>query len=533
MKASVMLLVLAMANVAVAQQERAAAQGQTPVVPATNIVTREVAPTYTDLYCAGFITNQPLQTRGYVAGGWGTPHVVRFSSGDYVYLQGSTFSVGALYSIVRQERDPNLYEPFNGQHAMMRQLGKNYSDVGRVRVISVRDNLAITQVEFNCTDVMEGDAAIPFVERSSPAIRQQVSFDRFAPANGKLTGRIVLIKDFDTMAGTGRKLYLNVGSNQGVKAGDYFRAVRTYSSYRDDEAENLSFKASAYDDMQIPAGVFPYSRLREFPRMSLGEMVVLSVTPTSSTAMVTLALQDIHLGDGVELEDAPAAGEAEPVPSPKPQVAKQAGQDPAAPPQPPVIACSAEPAVVHAGESSTISCETSSGDERPLSISFKTASGRLVQRENSAVLDTRDLPPGPTEVLATVTDDRDLTATARTTVNIDAARAALAPAKLNYVSFKRNSARVDNAGKAVLDGIALRMQRDADSSLVVLGQVEPGETKELAERRAASTAAYLTAEKGIDQKRLQLQNGGEYGDKADLWLVPPGTRLQEADLKQH
>ena len=35
-------------------------------------------------------------------------------------------------------------------------------------------------------------------------------------------------KDFDSVVGTGQKVYLNVGSNQGVKVGDYFRATRNY-----------------------------------------------------------------------------------------------------------------------------------------------------------------------------------------------------------------------------------------------------------------------------------------------------------------
>jgi len=114
---------------------------------------------------------------------------------------------------------------------------------------------------------------------------------------------------------------------------------------------------------------------------------------------------------------------------------------------------------------------------------------------------------------------------------VDPPRAAVAPAKLNVVSFHRNSARVDNSGKAVLDGVALRLERDTDSSLVVLGLIESGENRELAQQRAASAAQYLTKEKGIDEKRLQLRDGGEYGDQAELWMVPPGARLQEADLK--
>jgi len=527
MKRSVVLLMLAMAT-AVAAQQGQAPPASAPQTKLSNIVARQQAPTYSDVYCAGFITNQPLQKVGYVAGGWGTPHEVRFVDREYVYLEGSGFSVGAQYSIVRQERDPNRYETFRGQAALLRHVGRAYSDIGRVRVVEVRGNMAITQVEFNCTDIMEGDATIPFAERPTPALRAKINFDRFALPNGKLTGRIMLAKDFDDLLGTGRKVYLNVGANQGVKVGDYFRAVRTYDSYRNDEVDNLSFKASYFDDRQVPAGMFPYSRLRDLPRISLGEMIVLSVTPTSSTAMITLSLEDIHLGDGVELEEAPPeTGVAEPVASPLPQ---EAAQTLAAPP-PPVIACTAEPPAVRAGQTSTIACEASSADHRPLAFSFSAADGRLVQRGNTAVLDTRDVAAGAVEVLATVSDDRDLTATARTTVNVGAPRAALGPTKLNLVSFKRNSARLDNSGKAVLDGVALRLERDTDSSLVVLGLVEAGENKDLAQQRAASAAEYLAKQKGIDEKRLQLQNGGEYGNQAELWMVPPGTRLEAADLK--
>jgi outer membrane protein OmpA-like peptidoglycan-associated protein len=83
----------------------------------------------------------------------------------------------------------------------------------------------------------------------------------------------------------------------------------------------------------------------------------------------------------------------------------------------------------------------------------------------------------------------------------------------------------------VLDDVALRMQRDSGSSVVVLGLVDSGESQGLAERRAAHAADYLSKSKGIDMKRLQLRDGGEYGNKAELWVVPPGTQLQEADLK--
>jgi outer membrane protein OmpA-like peptidoglycan-associated protein len=540
MKRSVLLLALAVATAAAAQQPQDA-QSNVPEVKKTNIsasiTARQQAPSYSDVYCAGFISNQPLHKVGYVAGGWDTPHQVRYTDREYVYLEGSGFSVGGQYSIARELRDPNRYEDFSGQFSMLRQVGKPYADVGRVRVIAIEKNIAISQVEFNCGDIMNGDAAIAFAERQIPALRGKIKFDRFAPPNGKLTGKIVMTKDFDSMAGMGRKVYLNVGANQGVKSGDYFRAVRTYDSYSRAVIDNLSFAADYYDDSQVPEGSFPYSRLHQLPRISLGEMVVLGVTPTSSTAMITLSLQDIHVGDGVELEEVPAeASSAEPVvqqvaSSLPEQAPVQTEQAPAAAPKAPVVACLAEPAAVHAGESSTISCEASSPDNRPLSFSFNSPNAPLVQRGNTAVLDTKDLAAGPVQVMATVSDDRDMIATSTTTVNVAAARASLAPAKLNYISFKRNTARLDNAGKAVLDGVALRLERDSDNSLVVVGLTDSGESKALAQKRAANAAEYLTKDKGIDQKRVQIQDGGEYGNKAEFWMVPPGSKLQEADLK--
>ena len=45
-------------------------------------------------------------------------------------------------------------------------------------------------------------------------------------------------------------MYLNVGANQGVKPGDYFRAVRTYEADLHDPVDSLSFKASISEDTQ-------------------------------------------------------------------------------------------------------------------------------------------------------------------------------------------------------------------------------------------------------------------------------------------
>ena len=82
------------------------------------------------------------------------------------------------------------------------------------------------------------------MERPALPAHPPLRFDRLAPPNGKLSGRIVLAKDFDAELGTGMKVYMNLGTNQGVKVGDYFRAVRSYEADLHNPVDSLSFKAS-------------------------------------------------------------------------------------------------------------------------------------------------------------------------------------------------------------------------------------------------------------------------------------------------
>jgi outer membrane protein OmpA-like peptidoglycan-associated protein len=465
-----------------------------------------------DVYCSGFITNQLLPKTNYVAGGWETPHATRFADRDYVYLDGGGFQEGALYSVHRMVSDPNRWPAFTGQKQAIAAVGEMYADVGRVQIVGVRGNIGIAQVIFSCDALTPGDVAVPFQERSAPALRPASgpNWNRFAQPNGLLMGRIVGAKDFDSQVGTGHKVYLNVGSNQGVKVGDYFRAVRDYRIASMNDVDALSYKASVADDTQKNPPVFPKTRLGDLPRRSLGEMVVLNTSPTSSTAMLTFALEGIEVGDMVEM--------MEPLPPPPPPVMN-----------PPTAACTANPATVVVGERSTISCEASSPDERPLSISQSASAGNLMARDDGAVLDTQGVSPGTITVTCTATDDRNLSGSGSCSVNVEATPAAPEAAKTNECAFKRNSARVDNACKAMLDDLALRLQGDPQSTASIIGFADAGErgAEALAARRAENTRTYLTRDKGIDATRVQVKSNSEGGAKADLWQIPAGAAMPQ------
>lgn len=274
---------------------------------------RVQTPTAADLYCAGFVSKSLVANANFVAGGLQTPNTTKFVNGDLVYLQGGGYQVGQQYTIVRELRDPNRYELFKGQHALMKTAGQPYSEVARVRVVDTRNKMAIANVEFSCDPIVPGDIAIPFVEKQPITFHTPVRFDRFLPASNKTAGRIVMAKDFDSELGTGMKVYMNVGSAQGVKIGDYFRAVRTYGADLKDPVDSLSFKASTTEDTQkdppliepnmLDRGHGPRIHVEDMPRRAVGEVVVLSTTQTTSTGMIVFALEDVHVGDDVELDE--------------------------------------------------------------------------------------------------------------------------------------------------------------------------------------------------------------------------------------
>jgi hypothetical protein len=274
-----------------------------PVIDAR--ITQTLHPlSYSDLYCAGYVA-QPSKVERFVAGGLGAPHQSRFLAGNYIFLKGNGFHPGSRVSIVRQFNDPNRFYPFPAE----RRIGgasQLYADVAYAVVIEQRPTgMAVAQVEFACDEIVVGDQIVPFVARTLPAYRASSSLERFPADAARVGGRIVAARDFEQYLGSGRKVYLDLGSEQGLKTGDYFRVLRGYERRELDVADKDMHRARAADDTQkLPLEV-PADRLADLPRRVIGELIVLTTQPRSATAMVTFALEDIHVGDRVELEPGP------------------------------------------------------------------------------------------------------------------------------------------------------------------------------------------------------------------------------------
>jgi len=273
---------------------------------------RVQTPTYADLYCAGFISKQILPDANFIAGGLQTPTTTKFTRGDLIYLHGTGYTAGAEYEIVRALRDINEYEMYPGQKKLLKETGQPYEEVGRVKIVDTRSKSAIGQIEYSCDGINPGDTAIPFAEKQPVTFHSPIRFDRFLPSSSKTSGRIVMGKDFDSELGTGQKVYINVGSNQGVKIGDFYRAVRSYEADLNDPVDSLSFKAAIAEDTQkktpsvdpamFTKGNGPVIHVRDLPRRAVGEIVIIGVTNTTATGMIVFAFEDVHAGDGVEAD---------------------------------------------------------------------------------------------------------------------------------------------------------------------------------------------------------------------------------------
>jgi len=274
-------------------------------------IQRLQTPTNADVYCAGFISKAVAKDK-YVTGGLESPHATRFVNGEAVYLNGKGYEAGQEYTIVRELRDINEYELFPGQAAALKAAGQPYAELARVKVIDTRHRSAIARVEFSCDPIVPGDFAIPFVEKQMTGFHPPMRFDRFAPPNGQVSGRVLMAKDFDSELGTGAKLYMNIGSSQGLKVGDYLRAVRTYVADQRDPVDSLSFEATTNEDTQkkqvdidpnwLTKTGGPLVHVADMPRRAVAEIVVVGTTPSTSTGMVVFAMEPLLVGDSVELD---------------------------------------------------------------------------------------------------------------------------------------------------------------------------------------------------------------------------------------
>ena len=265
-----------------------------------------------DIYCSGEVTTEAIPHDTYVITGEQSDTRITFDEGDYVYVnKGSNqgVKVGDVFSAVRAVKDPFGIEWTKWEFAILKKMGTVWEDEGRVKVIIVRPDTSIGQVEHSCDYVQRGDILVPFTERPAPPLKSEAGFDRFAPANGKPLAMVITGKKFQQQVGNNDIIYVNLGNSQGVKIGDYFRIFRYQGTQHETDYQTPRYAFDLEDGMAVPdVGIYGFGSVPKkwnwsnVPREDVGEGIVLRTGPNSATVLITFCLRPVYPGDYVEIE---------------------------------------------------------------------------------------------------------------------------------------------------------------------------------------------------------------------------------------
>ncbi len=209
--------------------------------------------------------------------------------------------------------------------------------------------------------------------------------------------------------------------------------------------------------------------------------------------------------------------------------------------EPPTVSCSANPTSIQTDGTSTITATGVSPQNRPLTYSYTASAGTVSGSGSSATYSAAGAPSGSSTITCTVTDDKGQTATANTSVNIEAPVVA-APkisslCSLSFDKDKKRPTRVDNEAKACLDDIALTLQQQSDAKAAIVGnstadeKMPPKHMKKHATmvddaaQRAVNAKDYLVTEKGIDASRISTYTGSDSSQTAQDYLIPAGANF--------
>lgn len=284
----------------------------------------------TDLYCAGYVQYAPAPLSPEIVGGEQEQEQRVYVEGDFVFINAGSeqgVRIGQEYQIVRPRG--RMSSKFTTKKGW---LGVYMLELGQLRVINVKERVSVAVITNSCETILLGDLLREPNNRVAPQERPEVVLDRFADPTGKQRGRIIMARDLREAVTKNQIVYIDLGAEDNVKAGDYLTVYRPAGtgnlvSVENEEiaiARSSGFGSERYSggkfssqsqrtkDYSNTKGVFfkdePQttrelkSRRPPVPRKIVGEMVILNVQTRTATAIITRVAQEIHTGDFVELQ---------------------------------------------------------------------------------------------------------------------------------------------------------------------------------------------------------------------------------------
>jgi hypothetical protein len=206
--------------------------------------------------------------------------------------------------------------------------------------------------------------------------------------------------------------------------------------------------------------------------------------------------------------------------------------------EPPTISCTANPATIPPGATSTITSTATSPQNRPLTYSYTATTGTITGNGPTAEYNSAGSPTGAVGITCDATDDKGQLASSQTSVTIEPPVEPAPPqvqklCSITFTTDKKRPRRVDNEAKACLDEVALDLKQQADAKAVIVGEETSAEKREaeaskgkisdFAAQRAVNAKNYLVTDQGIDPSRITPVTGATPGKTVENYLVPPGA----------
>ena len=200
--------------------------------------------------------------------------------------------------------------------------------------------------------------------------------------------------------------------------------------------------------------------------------------------------------------------------------------------EPPTLSCSANPTDLKPGDSSTITAQGVSPQNRPLTYSYQASGGTISGSGTTATYSSTGASTGPVQITCSVSDDKGHTATASTSVNIQApppppppepSPELVARLRLHSVFFptalpteKHPEGGLVESQQATLTALATDFKSyltfKPDARITLTGHADPRGTPEfnqkLSERRVARAKAFLV-EQGVPEANIDTQAVGD------------------------
>jgi hypothetical protein len=320
-----LIVALAMTATVAAQQRDTTTKkvGRSTVLPMAEAYTDLPVAGDNTLYCAGFIQKAPVSTNTEIVGADNEKDQHVFFQGDSLYINSgssSGVSEGDMFAVIRPRGRVHTKWTNKGN------LGFYVQEVGAVEVKRVMRDVSVVEVTTSCSTLLLGDLLQPIPQRTSPMSEVRKPLDRFGAPSGKASGRIVMARDNAELLGEEMVVYIDLGSEDDVKAGDVltvFRPLGTGNMFRKVLKESIDNKEEGYQSDRYKGGKFSNqsarkkgaeaggavvtsenakSRRPSTLRRIMGELMILNVKESTATAMIIRSTSEIHPGDQVEVQ---------------------------------------------------------------------------------------------------------------------------------------------------------------------------------------------------------------------------------------